>query len=174
LFAPDAYISDNGREFRGTEAVRGWVETEIVAAKVTMDVREAIDHHGDVILRAAYDGEFDRTGLPPEVVLTGYYAVRDGKIVSLVISFDGSAAAAAWTGGRIAGGFSHERPQSRRSRGRGQGAGGAVSRAGVWLRRTGAAAAATDGPQSFADRCGPSSVRSAGESRSRAVAAWCQ
>jgi hypothetical protein len=94
LFAPDAYISDNGRELRGVDAVRGWVEKEIVAAKVTMDVRAATEHHGDVILRAAYDGEFDRTGLPPEVVLTSYYAVRDGKIVSLLISLGGSAEAA--------------------------------------------------------------------------------
>ena len=31
-----------------------------------------------------YDGDFDKTNLPDPVVLTNYFGVRDGKIVSLV------------------------------------------------------------------------------------------
>ncbi len=49
-----------------------------------MDVTEAIDHHGDTIVRAAYDGDFDKTDLPDPVVLTNYFSVRDEKIVSMV------------------------------------------------------------------------------------------
>jgi hypothetical protein len=86
-FAPDAYVDDNGREFRGTGAIRQWVEQEIIAGKITVEVREVVEHHGDVILRAAYDGEFDRSGLPPEVVMSNYFAIRDDLIVSLVICF---------------------------------------------------------------------------------------
>jgi hypothetical protein len=86
-FAPDAYLNDNGREFRGADEIRRWVEQEVVGAKVTAQVREAVQHRGDAIVRAVYDGEFDRAGLPPEMLVTSYYAVRDEKIVSLLIAF---------------------------------------------------------------------------------------
>lgn len=92
-FAPDAYLNDNGREFRGADAIRRWVEQEVVGAKVTVEVREATRHHGDAIVRAAYDGEFDRSGMPPEIVVTSYYAVRDERIVSLLVVFQQAAAA---------------------------------------------------------------------------------
>ena len=91
-FAPDAYLNDNGRELRGAAELRAWVEKEVVGDKVTVEVREVVEHHGDAIVRAAYDGEFDRTGMPPEIVLTTYYAVRDGKITSLLMVFPRPAA----------------------------------------------------------------------------------
>jgi hypothetical protein len=47
-----------------------------------------LNHHGDTVLRGAYDGTFDRTNLPDDLVLTNYFGVRDGKIVSLVIVFN--------------------------------------------------------------------------------------
>ena len=84
-FAPDAYVIDARREFAGTEAVRRWVEKEMVGDKVRIDVRDVLDHHGDTVVRGAYDGEFDKTNLPEELVLSNYFSVRDGKIVSLVI-----------------------------------------------------------------------------------------
>ena len=42
-------------------------------------------HYGDTIVRGRYDGEFDRAGLPDELVLTNYFTVRDGKIIRLFI-----------------------------------------------------------------------------------------
>ncbi len=49
-----------------------------------MNVTEVIDHYGDTIVRAAYDGAYDKTGLPDPLILTNYFSVRDGKIVSLI------------------------------------------------------------------------------------------
>jgi hypothetical protein len=84
-FADNAYINDARREFRGSDAIRRFIEKEIVGDNIAMDVREVIEHHGDTIVRAAYEGDFDRTNLPDgDVVLTNYLSVRDGKIVSLV------------------------------------------------------------------------------------------
>ena len=84
-FAEDAYINDARREFRGSDAIRRFIEKEIVGDNIAMDVREVIEHHGDTIVRAAYEGDFDRTNLPDgDVILTNYLSVRDGKIVSLV------------------------------------------------------------------------------------------
>jgi hypothetical protein len=87
-FADDAYVNDARREFAGAAAVRRWVEKEMTGDKVTIDVREVIDHHGDTIVRGAYDGEYDKTNLPDELILTNYFSVRDGKIVSLVVIFN--------------------------------------------------------------------------------------
>jgi hypothetical protein len=87
-FAEDAYVNDNRREFAGRDAIRRWVEREMVGDKVNIEVREVVDHYGDTIVRGAYEGDFDKTSLPDEVVLSNYFSVRDGKIVSLVIIFN--------------------------------------------------------------------------------------
>lgn len=84
-FADDAYVNDNRREFAGIAAVRHWVEREMIGDNVTIDVREVLDHHGDTIVRGAYDGTYDKTNLPDEIILTNYFSVRDNKIVSLVV-----------------------------------------------------------------------------------------
>jgi hypothetical protein len=84
-FADDAYVNDNHREINGIDAIRRWVAKEMVGDKVTMDVREVVDHYGDVIVRAAYDGTYDKTNLPDPLIMSSYFSVRDGKIVSLVI-----------------------------------------------------------------------------------------
>lgn len=84
-FTPDAYVNDNRREMWGTEAMRAFFAKEFVGDHVTMEVREVIDHHGDILVRAAFDGTYDKTNLPDEIILTNYFTVRDGKIVSLIV-----------------------------------------------------------------------------------------
>jgi hypothetical protein len=86
-FASDACVNDNRREIWGIEAIRKFIAKEIVGDHVTMDVREVIDHYGDIIVRAKYDGDYDKTNLPDELIMTNYFSVRDGKIVSLTIIF---------------------------------------------------------------------------------------
>ena len=84
-FADDALVNDAHREFHGVEAIRRWVAKEIVGDRVSIEVTEVIDHHGQTIVRGRYDGDFDRTNLPDEIILTNYFTVRDGKIVSLIV-----------------------------------------------------------------------------------------
>jgi hypothetical protein len=83
-FAEDAFINDASRKIQGLDAIRAFVAKEIVGDHVTMDVTEVIDHHGDTIVRAIYDGDYDKTDLPDPLILTNYFSVRDGKIVSLM------------------------------------------------------------------------------------------
>ena len=45
-------------------------------------------NYGDIIVRARWDGTYDKTNLPDELVVTSYFAMRDGKITSLVIIFN--------------------------------------------------------------------------------------
>jgi hypothetical protein len=87
-FAPNAYVNDNRREIRGIDAIRRWVEKEMVGDRVTMEVRQVVDHFGDTIVRARYDGTYDKTNLPDELEMSNYFSVRDGKIVSLAVIFN--------------------------------------------------------------------------------------
>jgi hypothetical protein len=84
-FAPDAYVNDNHREIWGTDAIRRFVAREFVCDRVTMDVCEVLDHYGDVIVRARYDGTYDKTNLPDELILSSYFGIRDDRIVSLTV-----------------------------------------------------------------------------------------
>ena len=87
-FAEDAYVNDNKREINGIAAIRRWVEKEMVGDSVTIDVTEVIDHYGDTIVRGRYDGAYDKTNLPENLILSNYFSVRDGKIVSLIVIFN--------------------------------------------------------------------------------------
>lgn len=87
-FAKDAYVNDNRRHMAGVDAIQGWVAKEVVGDKLTIDVREVIDHYSDTIVIGAYDGTYDKTNLPQELILTSYFSVRDNRIVSLVIVFN--------------------------------------------------------------------------------------
>jgi hypothetical protein len=84
-FADDAFVNDAHREFWGAYAIRRWVAKEMVGDKITLEVTEVIEHYGETIVRGRYDGEFDKTNLPDEVILTNYFTVRDGKIISLIV-----------------------------------------------------------------------------------------
>lgn len=84
-FSDDALVNDAHREFWGNDAIRRWVAKEMVGDKITVEVTEVIEHYGETIVRGRYDGEFDRSNLPDEVILTNYFTVRDGKMVSLIV-----------------------------------------------------------------------------------------
>jgi ketosteroid isomerase-like protein len=85
-FADDALVNDVSREFWGSDKIRPWLEREITGAKVTMDVVEVIEHHGDIIVRAEIDGEFDKTDLPDPLVLTSCFSIGNGKISQIIIT----------------------------------------------------------------------------------------
>jgi hypothetical protein len=83
-FADDALVNDAQREFVGAESIRAWAERELVGDKVTMAVTEVVNHRTLTIVRARYDGDYDKTNLPAELILTNYFTVADGKIASLI------------------------------------------------------------------------------------------
>jgi hypothetical protein len=84
-FAADALVNDARREFWGTDAIRGWVAKEMVGDRISIEVVEVIDHHGLTVVRGRYDGHYDKTNLPGEVILTNYFTATDGKIDSLIV-----------------------------------------------------------------------------------------
>lgn len=84
-FAEDALVNDARREFWGIEAIRAWAAKEIVGDHVTLAVTETFAHHGTTVVRAAYDGDYDKTNLPDGLIMTNYFTVHDGKITSLIV-----------------------------------------------------------------------------------------
>ena len=87
-FAPDAYVNDNRREIWGTDAIRAFMAKEFVGDQVTMEVLEIIDHYGQIIVRARYDGTYDKTNLPEYLIMSSYFHLRDDHIVSLAVIFN--------------------------------------------------------------------------------------
>jgi hypothetical protein len=87
-FTPDAYVNDNRREIQGTTAIRAFMAKEFVGDHVTMEVLEVVDHYGDILVRARFDGTYDKTNLPDELVMTSYFGIREGKIISLTVIFN--------------------------------------------------------------------------------------
>jgi hypothetical protein len=84
-FADDALVNDVHREFWGREAIRRWAAREVVGDRVTVEVTEVRDNHGDTIVRGRYGGDYDKTNLPDPLILTNYFTVREGKIVTLIV-----------------------------------------------------------------------------------------
>src|ERR1700722_6432757 len=71
-FAEDAYVNDNRRETNGVAPTRRFRAKEFVGDPVTMEVREVVDHYGDTVVRAKYDGTYPKTNLPDELIMSSY------------------------------------------------------------------------------------------------------
>ncbi|WAJ44127.1 nuclear transport factor 2 family protein [Mycobacterium sp. Aquia_216] len=84
-FADDALVNDFSREFWGTNRIRAFMAKEFVGDRVTIEPVEVVDNAGMWCVRCRYDGDYDKTGLPDPLVMTNYFRLRDGKIVSLFI-----------------------------------------------------------------------------------------
>src|ERR1700682_5318009 len=84
-FSDDAVVNDARREFGGVNAIRAWLDREIIGGKVTMNVTGTRAHHAIVVVDAEMDGDYDKDGLPDPLVLTHYCTLTGDHIAQLVI-----------------------------------------------------------------------------------------
>lgn len=85
-FVSDGLVNDIRREFWGSEAIKRWADRESIGDKVVWKTfTDAKTHHGDYIVSAEVDGDYDKTGLPDPLVLTFYFSLRDDTISRLII-----------------------------------------------------------------------------------------
>jgi hypothetical protein len=84
-FADDALVNDFSREFWGRDHVRAFMSKEFVGDHVTVTPVEVLDNAGMWCVRCQFDGDYDKTGLPDPLVMTSYFRIRDGKIVTLFV-----------------------------------------------------------------------------------------
>lgn len=85
LFAEDAHVNDQLRDFWGKDAIASWIRREIVGERFCIDVIEARLHFDDLILSAEVGGDFDKTGLPSPLTLNFIFSFFEGKIVRLLL-----------------------------------------------------------------------------------------
>src|SRR5438128_2036954 len=83
LFAEGAVVNDNGREFRGLNAIEAWSDREIFDAQVTLEIIDVAERDGENVVTTKVDGNFDRTGLPDPVIINHHIKAEGGKIVTL-------------------------------------------------------------------------------------------
>ena len=84
-FADDALVNDQLRDYWGKPAIREWARRDIIGERLTMNVTKVIDHHGNFIVTANVDGDFDKRGLPDPLVIAFYFTVQSDLIVQLII-----------------------------------------------------------------------------------------
>jgi len=84
-FAGEALVNDQLRDYWGLAAIRAWIQREVIGVKLTMKVVDVREHFGDAIVSAEIDGDYDKAGLPVPLVLAFHFALREDKIVRLVI-----------------------------------------------------------------------------------------
>ena len=85
LFADDALVNDQLRDYWGKPAIREWAVRDIVGQSLTMDVTAVIEHYGNCIVTANVRGKFDMTGLPDPLVYAFYFTPHGERIVQLII-----------------------------------------------------------------------------------------
>jgi len=85
LFADDALVNDQLRDYWGKPAIRQWAARDIVAQSLTMDVTTVIEHYGNFIVTANVRGKFDMAGLPDPLVYAFYFTPHGDRIVQLII-----------------------------------------------------------------------------------------
>jgi hypothetical protein len=84
-FVEDALVNDQLRDYWGKSAIREWAKRDIIGERLTMNVTKVINHHGNFIVTANVDGNYDKRGLPDPLVLTFYFTTQSDLIVQLII-----------------------------------------------------------------------------------------
>jgi hypothetical protein len=85
LFADDALVNDQLRDYWGKPAIREWAARDIFGQGLTMDVTNVIEHYGNFIVTANVRGTFDMIGLPDPLVYAFYFTPHGDRIVQLII-----------------------------------------------------------------------------------------
>ena len=75
-FAGDALVHDEGRDYRGTVAIRAWSDDINKRYNLSMEVRDVVEQERETRLTSLVTGNFD--GSPAE--LTYFLTLRDGRI----------------------------------------------------------------------------------------------
>jgi ketosteroid isomerase-like protein len=73
IFADDALVNDQLRDYWGKPAIREWAARDIIGQNLTMDVTNVIEHYGNLIITANVGGKFDMKGLPDPLVYAFYF-----------------------------------------------------------------------------------------------------
>lgn len=85
IFAQNALVNDQLRDFRGSSEIRNWIHSEVIGESMRADVTAVSTHFGDCIVTANVTGNFDTTGLPDPLELCFHFGLREGHVVTLYV-----------------------------------------------------------------------------------------
>ena len=80
-FSDDAFVHDEGKEFRGKKTIEGWIVKTIEKYKFHFEPLTIKDDNVEVIVAVEVSGTFD--GSP--VTLDYHFAIENDKISSLAV-----------------------------------------------------------------------------------------
>ena len=84
-FVDDALVNDRLQDYWGRAAIFAWATREIIGERLALHIVEVIEHHGQVVVAANVNGDFDRRGLPDPLVLNFHFSARADRILQLII-----------------------------------------------------------------------------------------
>ena len=85
LFAPDAQVNDQLRNFWGRDEIALWLEHEIIGTQVRLVPREVRKHYDVVLVTAEISGDFEAPTLAQPMVVDLHFTVRGSGIVRLLV-----------------------------------------------------------------------------------------
>jgi hypothetical protein len=86
LFAEDGLVNDQLRNFWGREAIGKWLERDIFAMRVQLEITEERRHYGVTTLTAEITGEFEGLALETApMVVELHFTMSKSKIARLLI-----------------------------------------------------------------------------------------
>ena len=85
LFAEDAQVNDQLRNFWGRQEITAWLDTEIIGERVELEILRIRKHYDVVIAAAEIRGEFEAPRLSQPMLIDLNFTVRDSKIVRLLV-----------------------------------------------------------------------------------------
>jgi ketosteroid isomerase-like protein len=80
-FTPDAFLADEGNEYRGTAAIKGWFETVNTKYKPTAEATDFADVGGEIVVTTQVSGAFP--GSPIQLHYT--FTLNDDRVAALSI-----------------------------------------------------------------------------------------
>ncbi len=85
LFAKDALVNDQLRNFWGRKAIGEWLRREIVAVNVELDVLAIRKHYDVVMVSAGIRGDFESPRAAQPMVFDLHFTLHESRIVRLLI-----------------------------------------------------------------------------------------
>ena len=79
LFAGDALVADEGREYRGTAAIKGWIQKANASYKPCAVPTDLAHLHEKIVVTAQVSGTFPGSPAP----LNYHFTLKDDKIAAL-------------------------------------------------------------------------------------------
>jgi hypothetical protein len=81
-FSTNAVVSDIGREFRGTAAIKEWSKSEIFDVNVALEVVNLTERDNEIVITVKVDGTFDKSGLPDPLLLDHHFTLDGDRIAA--------------------------------------------------------------------------------------------